>query len=51
MRARAAATAAQPPVELPATPTADQARQRWAALIKRVYQTDPLRCPLIVGAR
>ncbi len=49
IRARAVAAAAGPAASAsppaPPTPTAAQARRRWAALIKRVYQTDPLRCP------
>jgi hypothetical protein len=27
------------------TPSAGAARRRWAALIKRVWQVDPLQCP------
>ncbi len=27
------------------TPSASAARRRWAALIKRVWQVDPLQCP------
>ena len=26
-------------------PSAKQARKRWAALIKKVYEVDPLSCP------
>jgi hypothetical protein len=33
----------------PSAPSAQAARQRWAALIKRVYHTDPFRCPLCGG--
>jgi len=29
----------------PRTPSASAARRRWAALIKRVWHVDPLRCP------
>ncbi len=29
----------------PQTPSANTARRRWAALIKRVWHVDPLRCP------
>ena len=29
----------------PRTPSAGAARRRWAALIKRVWQVDPLQCP------
>ena len=29
----------------PRTPSAREARKRWAALIKQVYETDPLSCP------
>jgi len=31
-------------------PFAKQCRQRWAALIKQVYETDPLVCPQCGGA-
>ena len=29
----------------PRPPSAREARKRWAALIKQVYETDPLACP------
>lgn len=41
-RGEAAPPAAQNSV---ATPGAKQARKRWAALIKQVYEIDPLSCP------
>jgi predicted nucleic acid-binding Zn ribbon protein len=48
-RAKAAAPAAEPRVQ-PVIEDDDSAywkkcRMRWAALIKRVYEVDPLRCP------
>ena len=44
MRAKAAGNAAH---EQQATrsPSANTARRRWAALVKRVWHVDPLRCP------
>ena len=30
-------------------PSAKQARRRWAALIKQVYEVDPLVCPMCGG--
>ena len=52
-KARAATVPAAPEVE-PAPGGDDAAfrrrcRMRWAALIKRVFQTDPLRCPQCKG--
>ncbi len=46
-RGMRAKTAGDPPREQHATrsPSANAARRRWAALIKRVWQVDPLRCP------
>jgi hypothetical protein len=46
-RGMRAKTAGDPPREQHATrsPSAGAARRRWAALIKRVWQVDPLRCP------
>ena len=32
------------------TPPAATARRRWAALIKRIWQVDPLQCPRCGGA-
>ena len=29
----------------PRAPSAREARKRWAALIKQVYETDPMSCP------
>ncbi|HEV8523477.1 MAG TPA: transposase [Terriglobales bacterium] len=40
--------AAAPPTEVNG-PDAKQARQRWAALIKQVYELDPLLCPKCGG--
>ena len=31
--------------EKPMAPGGKQARKRWAALIKQVYEIDPLSCP------
>ncbi len=38
---------ADPPHDAQAarSPSASRARRRWAALIKRVWQVDPLQCP------
>ena len=49
MRAKANA---DPPHDAQAarSPPASRARRRWAALIKRVWQVDPLECPRCGGA-
>ena len=46
-RGRRAKADADGPHQQQATgsPSASAARRRWAALIKRVWQVDPLRCP------
>ena len=49
MRAKAAGDAAQEQ-QTTQSPSASVARRRWAALIKRVWQVDPLRCPRCGGA-
>ena len=43
---KAASPAARNPV---AAPSAKEARKRWAALIKQVYEIDPLICPKCFG--
>jgi hypothetical protein len=43
---KAASPAARNPV---AAPSAKEARKRWAALIKQVYEIDPLVCPRCFG--
>jgi len=53
-RAKAANAAAKPPAVQPVIEDHDTAyrkscRQRWAALIKRVYEVDPLLCPKCGG--
>ncbi len=47
-RGRRAKAKGDPPHDAQAarSPSASRARRRWAALIKRVWQVDPLRCPL-----
>ena len=44
MRAKAAGDAAQEQ-QTTQSPSASVARRRWATMIKRVWQVDPLRCP------
>ena len=46
LRARTTATGAADPGP---TPAARTARRRWAALIKRIWQVDPLACPRCGG--
>ena len=53
-RAKAANAAAKPPAVQPViedddTPYRKKCRQRWAALIKRVFEVDPLKCPKCGG--
>ena len=46
LREQAAAQPEVASVPAPAPkPTAKEARKRWAALIKQVYEADPLLCP------
>ncbi len=40
-----AATGGERSVAPPRAPSAREARKRWAALIKQLYETDPLSCP------
>ena len=47
-QAQARPEAASVPAPAP-KPTAKEARKRWAALIKQVYQADPLLCPKCGG--
>ncbi len=47
-KAQAQLVAAAPPEPSP-TPSAKEARKRWAALIKQVYEVDPLLCPKCGG--
>ena len=46
-RGRRAKAKGDPPHDAQAarSPSASRARRRWAALIKRVWQVDPLLCP------
>ena len=44
-RARAQPSTPEGSVAQPRTPSAREARKRWAALIKQVYETNPLTCP------
>ncbi len=44
MRAKAAGNTAHQQ-QATGSPSANAARRRWAALIKRVWHVDPLRCP------
>ncbi|MEA1950866.1 MAG: hypothetical protein U9N87_05745, partial [Planctomycetota bacterium] len=51
MRKKAAAAMEQaadqtPSVEAAAVPAVSRSSQTWAMLIKRVYEADPLACPL-----
>ena len=41
---------ATPAAELPADPELRALRRRWAALIRRIYEVDPLVCPRCGGA-
>jgi hypothetical protein len=41
--------AGKPAEGTPSGPTSQPARQRWAALIKQVYEVDPLLCPQCGG--
>ncbi len=49
MRAKAAGDAAQEQ-QTTQSPSASVARRRWATMIKRVWQVDPLLCPRCGGA-
>ena len=49
MRAKAAGDAAHEQ-QTTQSPSASVARRRWAAMIKRVWQVDPLLCPRCGGA-
>jgi hypothetical protein len=42
-------TEPQPPAAVPRTVPARARAQRWAELIRRVYEADPLRCPRCGG--
>lgn len=44
LRAKGQPASTAAPNSVP-TPSAQQARKRWAALIKQVYEIDPLSCP------
>lgn len=45
LRARAQPLTPEGSAAPPRPPSAREARKRWAALIKQVYETDPLSCP------